>query len=75
MVNEFDPYREALVIEQLTDWPESFDDWDSVKRLEAEARLHADPQAAEMLEYVRQHTGFARKITVTDDDLSRIGMS
>ena len=28
MPNEFDPYREALVIEAVTDWPEEYDDWE-----------------------------------------------
>ncbi|MDX1961809.1 MAG: hypothetical protein SFX18_01570 [Pirellulales bacterium] len=74
MANEFDPYREALVIEQNTNWPDEFADWDAATRLRAEAELHADPQAALNLTYVRQHTGFARVITVTTADLERLGV-
>ena len=36
MANAFDPYREALVVEQHTIWPEAYEDWseaDKVRRL------------------------------------------
>jgi hypothetical protein len=75
MANEFDPYREALVMEFNTSWPEEFDAWDAAKRLTVESQLHAEPQAAADLAYVRQHTGFCRRITVTDADLARLGVS
>ncbi len=75
MANEFDPYREALVMEFNTSWPEEYDAWDASKRLQVESQLHAEPQAAKQLAYVRQHTGFCRQITVTDDDLTRLGVS
>jgi hypothetical protein len=74
MGKEFDPYREALVMETITVWPDEYDDWDLADRWAAEAKLHADPQKAAQLEYLRQHTGFCRKITVTAGDLERIGM-
>jgi hypothetical protein len=73
MANEYDPYREKLVVEEITDWPEEYDGWEPTDRLAAEAKLHAEPEKAAELEYVRQHTGFCRKITVTSDDLARIG--
>lgn len=73
MANEFDPYREALVMEAVTVWPEEYDDWEPDERRRVEEQLHADPaQAAEMV-YVRQHTGFRRQITVTPADLERLG--
>ena len=72
MANEFDPYREALVVEQVTLWPADYDDWEDVEKLRFEQRLHAEPRAASQLEYVRQHTGFARQITVTPDDVARL---
>ena len=28
MANEFDPYREALVVEARTIWPEEYDEWE-----------------------------------------------
>ena len=73
MVNEFDPYREALVVEMTTVWPEEYDDWDAQRRHLAEQSLHREPQQAAELKYIRQHTGFRREITVTPADLERIG--
>jgi hypothetical protein len=72
MSNEFDPYREALVMEQATVWPDEFDDWESTDRHRVEAALHADPQHCSELSYLRQHTGFCRQITVTQSDLERL---
>jgi hypothetical protein len=73
MSNEFDPYREALVIEAATIWPDEYDDWEPVDRHRIEERLHADPAHAGELEYVRMHTGFLRQITVTPADIQRLG--
>jgi hypothetical protein len=75
MAKEFDPYREKLVMEEITVWPDELDRLEAADRLAAEAKLHADPDKAAHLEYIRQHTGFARKITVTAEDLTRIGMA
>ncbi len=72
MPNEFDPYREALVVEQTTIWPAEYDDWSLDDRLRIEALLHAEPQQAAELEYIRQHSGFCRQITVTSEDLERV---
>ena len=72
MANEFDPYREALVMEQSTVWPEEFDDWELADRRRVEAALHADPKSCDDLTYLRQHTGFCRQITVTQADLERL---
>jgi hypothetical protein len=74
MGKEFDPYREKLVMETITEWPAEYDHLDLADRAAAEAKLHAEPEKAAQLEYVRQHTGFCRKITVTAEDLERIGM-
>jgi hypothetical protein len=73
MANEFDPYREALVVETGTIWPEELEDRDPEARTQIEEALHAAPQDAAELTYERQHTGFARIITVTPEDLKRIG--
>jgi hypothetical protein len=75
MANEYDPYREKLVMESITVWPEEYDAWNVDDRLAAESKLHAEPEKAADLEYIRQHSGFCRKITVTPDDLVRIGMA
>jgi hypothetical protein len=73
MSNEYDPYREALVLEQSTTWPEALDDLRPADKQQIEARLHAAPQEAAELTYVRTHTGFERVITVTEADLQRLG--
>jgi hypothetical protein len=69
---EFDPYREALVIETLTVWPEEMDDLDRAARERIAQQLHTEPQKAAQLTYERLHTGFARVITVTPEDLARV---
>jgi hypothetical protein len=71
MPNSYDSYREALVIEQETVWPEGLTaaPIGDAERRRIENRLHADPAGAAELEYVRLHAGFIRKITVTAADL------
>ncbi len=71
MADKFDPYREALVMEEATIWPEEYDDWEPEDRRRVERQLHADPEQAAELTYVRVHSGFCRQITVTSDDLER----
>ena len=71
MADTFDPYREALVVETATIWPAGTE-LDPRERYQLEAVLHAHPQEAAQLEYVRMHTGFCRKIIVTDEDLARV---
>lgn len=73
MPNEsFDPYREALVVETDTIWPEEFAGIPPEERKRIDQRLHADPQQAAQLIYVRLPTGFCRQITVTAEDLRRL---
>lgn len=74
MPDKFDPYREALVMEQATIWPEEFDDFEVEERQEIEPQLHAAPEQCAHLEYIRTHTGFCRQITVTEEDLNRLGV-
>ncbi len=74
MANEFDPYREALVVERSTLWPDELPDRDPLTRERIEQALHAAPQEAAELTYERQHTGFSRVITVTPEDLTRLGV-
>ena len=72
MPDDFDPYREALVMEATTVWPEEFDDLDPAVRVRVETQLHADPAQASALDYIRMHTGFRRQITVTPADVERL---
>jgi len=71
MADKFDPYREALVMETETEWPEETN-LDPRRQAELESLLHEQPEEAAVLEYVRTHTGFCRRIVVTDGDLQRV---
>lgn len=72
MATEHDRYREALVIETYTIWPPEYDAWAATDRARIEQRLHAEPEQAADLRYERLHSGFARVITVTAEDVARI---
>ena len=72
MADKFDPYREALVMELATVWPEEYDAWEIGEKTRVERLLHETPAEAADLEYVRQHTGFSRQITVTPEDIERV---
>ena len=74
MPNTFDPYREALVVETRTIWPEDLPDapLSDLQRRRIEEHLHADPAQAANLEYVRLAAGFIRQITVAPADLERL---
>lgn len=72
MADKYDPYREALVMETETIWPEE-SELDPQQQSELAALLHASPEEAGHLEYLRTHTGFCRRIVVTDADLERLG--
>ncbi|MCE9629605.1 MAG: hypothetical protein K8S94_02640 [Planctomycetia bacterium] len=75
MANAFDPYREALVVENHTIWPDAYEDWSAADKARVEALLHASPREAADLDYLRQHTGFARIITVTAEDVDRVSVA
>jgi hypothetical protein len=72
MADAFDPYREAMVMETDTQWPEDVSYVAPADRVVLAARLHASAAEAACLEYVRTHTGFCRRIVVTPGDLERI---
>jgi hypothetical protein len=71
--DKFDRYREALVVEQNTVWPADVAQPDAAERQRVAEALHADPAACQQLNYVRLPTGFCRQITVTEQDLQRLG--
>ena len=75
MSDPFDPYREALVMEAITIWPEEYDELDPAERSRIEQALHSDPASASDLTYVRMHTGFQRQIAVTPEDVERLRQS
>ena len=72
MPDKYDPYREALVMETQTVWPEEYEDVDPVRKQEIARALHADPESCANLTYLRTHTGFCREITVTPEDVERV---
>lgn len=72
MNENFDAYREALVVETNTVWPPEFAGLSQTERDAIETRLHADAREASQLEYLRLPTGFCRQITVTADDVQRV---
>ena len=72
MPDTYDAYRDALVVEQSTVWPAEYDRLPPAERREIAERLHAGPQDARQIEYLRTHTGFCRKITVTAEDVARL---
>ncbi len=72
MADKFDPYREALVVETDTVWPEGLAERSVEERGRIAEQLHADAQHAVDLQYVRLPTGFCRRLTVTPADLERL---
>ena len=74
MPNTFDRYREALVVETKTIWPDELPNatHGESDRQRIEERLHAAPAQAAELEYVRLHVGFIRRITLTPADVERL---
>ena len=72
MADQYDPSREALIVEVETEWPDEYDDWEPSERARVEMLLHQRPQEASHLEYVRTHTGFCRRIVVTPEDIERV---
>lgn len=72
MADSFDPYREALVVETNTIWPADFSALSAAEKMRLEEALQADPASCAAIEYVRNHTGFCRTITVTQADVNRV---
>jgi hypothetical protein len=72
MADKYDPYREALVLETETEWPEEYADLSPAERARISLALHSKPDQASHLEYFRTHTGFSRRIVVTPEDVARV---
>ena len=72
MPDKFDPYREALIVETVTEWPDEYHEMDPREKQKIAEKLHADAENAANLEYVRMHTGFCRTIHVTAEDMERV---
>ena len=72
MPDTFDPYREALVMETEIAWPDGYEERDASELTRIAAALHATPEEAEQIEYIRTHTGFCRRIIATEADIARV---
>lgn len=70
--NEYSDYRNHLVVERKTVWPQDVPVTEGERGAIA-AKLHANPKDAAVMSYVRCPTGFVQQITVTKEDLDRIG--
>ena len=70
--DQFDPYRESLIVEKNTVWSEVDAELDSQEKTRIADALHADPEQCAHLDYVRVHTGFCRQVTDTEHDLNRV---
>ena len=74
MPDKYDPYRERLVMETQTIWEADSSQLDDAARQRIALELHEHPDTANRIDYLRMHTGFCRKITVTNADLDRLGV-
>ena len=72
MPDTFDAYREALIMETTTVWPEEYDEMESTEKERISQALHADPESCSQIEYIRVHTGFCRQISATPEDIERV---
>lgn len=70
--DKFDPYRESLIVEEKTIWPDELADFPTERRGTIARQLHANAASCNHLEYVRLHTGFCRQITVMHEDVARL---
>ncbi|MFH5803751.1 hypothetical protein [Alienimonas sp. DA493] len=71
-LKKYDPRLETLVMELRTRFDEECGALSPEDRRWLADRLHAAPNAAASLEYVRTPTGFARAITATRADVERL---
>jgi hypothetical protein len=61
-----------LVVETRTGWDPAVGQLNAEDRAWVAQAVHRSPERAAKIAYERQHTGFAREITVTVDDIARL---
>ena len=71
-LKKYDPRLETLVMERRTRFDAECGALAPADRAWLSARLHARPDEAGSLEYVRTATGFARTLTATRADVERL---
>ncbi|MCA9064367.1 MAG: hypothetical protein KDA96_14955 [Planctomycetaceae bacterium] len=74
-LDKFDPRVDDLVMETRTEWDSSVGDLSPEDRRWVAQALHNDASLASKVSYERTHTGFARQITVTLEDIQRLYLS
>lgn len=70
--NKYDLRLESLVIEGVTLWDADVAELSDEEKHVVAAEIHRHPELASKISYERSHTGFARVITVTVDDIARL---
>lgn len=70
--DKYDARVDSLVIERRTQWDSTVGNLSDEDRLWLGRLVHEHPERAMKVAYDRSHTGFARTITVTADDIARI---
>lgn len=70
--NKYDLRLESLVVEGVTLWDSEVAELTEEEKKIVAAEIHSHPELASKISYERTHTGFARVITVTVDDIARL---
>ncbi len=71
-MDKFDPRIDSLVMETRTVWDKSVGNLSDEDRRWVAQSIHDQPQLASKVSYERTHTGFARTIHVTVEDIQRL---
>lgn len=71
-LDKFDPRVDDLVMETRTLWDPSVGDLSAEDRAWVAKAIHQQPELASHVVYERSHTGFARIITVTLEDIQKL---
>lgn len=75
MAKKYDARLDGLVMETRTLWDPSVGELSEDDRRWVSSELHNHPQLATNIAYERMHSGFARVITVTLEDIQRLYLS
>lgn len=70
--NKYDRRLESLVVEARTHWAPDVGDLPHDDQVWLAKAIHRNPELAGQIHYERMHTGFAREITITADDIARL---
>jgi hypothetical protein len=74
-LKKYDERLEQLVVETRTAWDPTVGKLEDADRKWLSKAIHNAPELATKIEYQRAHTGFAREITITVEDIQRLYQS